>query len=74
MHTIQFHDANNTQRNSGVASIGPDRALTFNPPGGAMSGLVQLLELFFTGCFKETHTIILFKLHEIWSVYSQENH
>jgi len=43
------------------SGLGP----TFNPPGEAMSGLVQFLEQCFTGCFEKQTPIILFKLHEI---------
>ena len=39
-----------------------------------MSGLVLLLEQYFTSCFRKHTPIKLFKLHEIWQVDSQENH
>ena len=35
----------------------------FNPPVGAMSGLVQFLEQCFTSCFRKYTSIILFTLH-----------
>jgi len=41
------------------SGLGP----TFNPPGGAMSGLVQLLEQFFASCFRKHTSIIVFKVH-----------